>query len=221
MWYVEAGKYKVMPIDSRGTQRLAEDRPQIAVGRKQYIYYPGTQSVPGNAAPHLVNVPHSVLVHANVPQGGADGVLFSMGGVDGGFVFYVQDGRLTYGYNYVADQRFKVQSDRPLPEGDHIFSFEFRPTGAAEVAKGRGVPAAITLFVDGAPVGRGDLPVTIPLSLGLAAGVCIGADSGSPVMTDYHAPFPFAGTVKKALVDVTGDPVEDKAAKMRMYLARQ
>ena len=25
MWYVEAGKYKVLPIDSRGTQRLAEE----------------------------------------------------------------------------------------------------------------------------------------------------------------------------------------------------
>ena len=163
MWYVEAGKYKVMPIDSRGVQRLAQERPQIAVDRKQYIYYPGTQIVPSNAAPRLVNVPHWVSVHANVPKGGADGVLFSMGGVDGGFVFYVQDGKLTYGYNYVADQRFKVQSDRPLPEGDHIFSFEFRPTGAADVSKGRGVPATITLFVDGAPVGHGDLPVTIPL----------------------------------------------------------
>jgi hypothetical protein len=65
---------------------------------------------------------------------------------DGGVrrVFYVQDGKLTYGYNYVADQRFKVQSDGPLPEGDHIFSFEFRPTGAADISKGRGVPATIT-----------------------------------------------------------------------------
>ena len=81
--------------------------------------------------------------------------------------------------------------------------------------------SAVGMYLDGAPVGHGDLPVTIPLSLGLAAGVCVGADAGSPVMTDYKAPFPFAGAVKKALVDVTGDSVEDKAAKMRMYLARQ
>src|SRR5215470_16908823 len=221
MWYVEAGKYNVLPIDSRGTARLAEERPQIAVDRKQYIYYPGTQVVPSNAAPHLVNVPHSVSVHANVPKGGAEGVLFSMGGNDGGFVFYVQGGKLTYGYNYVADKRFKVQSDSAIPEGDHIFSVQFSPTGKADIPKGKGVPATITLFVDGAPVGSGDLPVTIPLSLGLAAGVCIGADSGSPVMTDYTAPFAFTGTVKKALVDVTGEAIEDKAAKMRMYLARQ
>ena len=33
MWYNEAGKYNVLPIDSRGLQRIAEERPQIAVNR--------------------------------------------------------------------------------------------------------------------------------------------------------------------------------------------
>jgi arylsulfatase len=42
MWYVEAGKYDVLPIGSRGVQRLAEERPEIAVGRKKYVYYAGT-----------------------------------------------------------------------------------------------------------------------------------------------------------------------------------
>ena len=222
MWYVEAGKYNVLPIDSRGTARFADERPQIAADRKKYIYYPGTQVVPSNAAPYLINVAHSVSVHANVPKGGAEGVLLSLGGVDGGFVFYVQDGKLAYGYNYVADKRFKVQSDSMIPEGDHIFSFEFIPTGKADIANGKGVPATIKLLVDGEPIGSGDLPVTIPLQLGLSAGVCVGADSGAPVMdTDYEAPFPFSGTVKKVLVDITGEAVEDKAAKMRMYLSRQ
>jgi arylsulfatase len=160
-------------------------------------------------------------VHANVPKGGAEGVLFSMGGNDGGFVFYVQDGKLTYGYNYVADQRFKVISTANIPEGDHIFSFEFTPTGPADIAKGKGVPADIKLFVDAKPIGNGHLPVTIPLQLGLAAGVVLGADSGAPVMEDYKPPFAFTGTVKKALIDITGEAVEDLEAKMRMYLARQ
>jgi arylsulfatase len=63
--------------------------------------------------------------------------------------------------------------------------------------------------------------VTIPLNLGLAAGVSVGADVGSPVMTDYAPPFRFTGKVKKALVDISGAMIEDQAAKMRMYLARQ
>lgn len=221
MWYVEAGKYNVLPIDSRGTARLGEPRPQIAEARKKYIYYPGCQAVPSAAAPSLINVAHSVSVHAGAPKGGAEGVLLSMGGNDGGFAFYVQDGKLTYGYNYVADTRFKVQSRDSVPEGDHIFSFEFTPTGKADIAHGKGVPAKIKLFVDAKEVGSGDLPVTIPLALGLAAGVVVGADAGSPVMEDYEPPFAFTGTIRKALIDISGELVEDQEVKMKMYMARQ
>ncbi len=221
MWYVEAGKYNVLPIDSRGTLRFGVARPQIAIDRKKYTYYPGTQVVPINAAPRVMNCAHSISVDASVPEGGAEGALFSMGGNDGGFAFYVQNGKLTYGYNYVADTYFKVESSQPLPAGRHIFSFQFDPTGPADIANAKGTPAKITLLVDGKPVGEGNLPVTIPLSLGLAAGVAVGADPGSPAMPDYQPPFRFTGQVHKALVDVTGEPVEDYEAKMRMYLARQ
>jgi len=221
MWYVEAGKYKVLPIDSRGTQRFAEERPQIAVDRQRYIYYPGTQVIPANAAPRLLNRSHSVSVEAVVSEAGAEGVLFSMGGNDGGFSFYVQNGKLTYGYNYVTDSYFKVESSQPLPTGHHIFSFQFTPTGPADIAQGRGTPANIKLLVDGQPVAEGDLPVTIPLSLGLGAGVALGADPGSPTMPDYQPPFKFTGEVNRALVDVTGEAVQDYEERMRIYLARQ
>ncbi len=58
-WYVEAGKYNVLPVDGRGQQRFAEERPQIAVDRTRYTYYPGTQEVPQNAAPRILNRPHT------------------------------------------------------------------------------------------------------------------------------------------------------------------
>jgi arylsulfatase len=219
MWYVEAGKYNVLPIDSRGTARLGEERPQIAVDRSKYVYYPGTQAVPSFAAPRLLNRAHMVSVDVVVPKTGVEGVLLSMGGVDGGFSFYVQDGKLTYGYNYVADQRFTVRADSAVPEGEHVLSFEFTPTGKPDIAKGKGTPAAIKLYVDGKQVGAGDLPVTIPLSMGLAAGVSLGTDAGSPVMEDYPAPFTFTGAVKRALIDVSGENIEDKEAVAKAYLA--
>src|SRR3546814_8074762 len=50
---------------------------------------------------------------------------------------------------------------------------------------GLGTPATVRLFVDGKEVGKGDLPVTIPLSLGLGAGAAIGADPGSPTTPEY------------------------------------
>jgi arylsulfatase len=75
--------------------------------------------------------------------------------------------------------------------------------------------------VDGKQIGSGHLPVTIPLTLGLQSGVSVGADAGSPIMHDYPAPFTFSGVVRKVIVDVSGEPIEDTEAKMRMYLARQ
>ena len=39
--------------------------------------------------------------------------------------------------------------------------------------------------------------------------------------SDYKPPFAFTGTIKKALVDVSGEAPEDLEAKIKMYLARQ
>src|SRR5690606_27817016 len=110
-----------------------------------------------------------------------------------------------------------------IPEGDHVFTFEFAPTGKPDIAKGKGVPANVKLFVDGKVVGEGDLPVTIPISLGLGGGLVMGADTGLPVMLaeDYEPPFAFTGTIRKSLVDISGEPIEDLEARIRMYLARQ
>lgn len=221
MWYVEAGRYNVLPIDSRTTLRFAIERPQIAPDRERYIYYPGTQVVPVNVAPRVLNRPHSISLEVDIPEAGADGVLFSMGGNDGGFSIYVMEGVFTYGYNYVADSYFHVRSSSALPAGHHLLSVEFRPTGPADLAAGKGTPAHITLFVDGAAVGEGDLPVTIPLSLGLAAGVAVGHDPGSPAMPDYLPPFAWSGLIHRAFVDVSGTPIEDQEAQIREVLARQ
>jgi arylsulfatase A-like enzyme len=220
-WYVEAGKYNVLPIDSRGQQRFAEERPQIAVDRTRYTYYPHTQEIAQNTAPRILNRPHSISALVEIPEGGAEGVLVSQGGVDGGFSFFVQDRRLRYTYNYVAQQLFRVVSDEDVPTGRHALSFEFQPTGPAEPLKGKGTPGTAQLFIDGQPAGHGSLPVTIPLSMGLASGVSIGHDAGAPVTDEYAPPFAFTGTIEKVVYDISGERIVDHEAEIRMALARQ
>jgi arylsulfatase len=221
-WYVEAGKYNVMPVDGRGQQRFAEERPTVARPRNQYTFYPGTQEVASSAAPRTLNRQHSVHARVVIPEGGAEGVLVSQGGIDGGFSFFIKDGKLTYVYNYVADRRFRIVSDTAVPAGEHILSFEFEPTGEPEPLKGKGAPGTIKLFVDGEQVGEGELPVTIPLLMGLSAGVSVGSDAGAPVVVDdYTAPFPFTGTLEKVMYDLSGDHVIDHEAEFRIALARQ
>ena len=111
MWYVEAGKYNVLPIDSRGTLRLVDQRPQIAVARTSYTFYPGTQMVPSTPVPIVLNRPHSITADVEIPKGGAEGCLLSAGDVQGGFALYVQGGKLHYVYNYVGSQFFHAESN--------------------------------------------------------------------------------------------------------------
>ena len=63
--------------------------------------------------------------------------------------------------------------------------------------------------------------MTIPLSLGLSAGVAVGRDPGSPAVPDYQPPFAYPGRIRRALVDVSGAPIEDLEAEIRRVLARQ
>ena len=101
-WYAEAGKYNVLPIDGRGVLRIAEERPEIAINRTRYTYYPGTQEIPAAAEVKVLNRPHSIIADVEIPAGGAEGILLSHDGIDGGYSFYVKDWKLHWVHNYVS-----------------------------------------------------------------------------------------------------------------------
>jgi arylsulfatase A-like enzyme len=220
-WYVEAGKYNVLPIDSRGTLRFADERPQIALARTRYTYYPGTQMVPINACPNVLNRPHSITADVEISKGGAEGALLSAGDVQGGYAFYVQGGKLHYVYNYVGSQFFHAESIVPVAEGRHELRFEFEVTGEPDIKHGKGAPGSGRLYVDGELVGQVDIPVTMPLSLGLGGGIMCGADTGSPVWDKYEPPFRFTGMLHSATVDVSGELIKEDEETLKIIMARQ
>lgn len=220
-WYVEAGKYNVLPIDGRGVLRLADERPEIASDRTSYTYYPGTQGVPANAAVKVLNRPHSITADVEIPAGGAEGILLAHGGIDSGYSFYVKGGKLHWVHNYVGRALYNVESNENIPVGRHLLRFEFEVTGKPDFAKGKGSPGRAKLFIDEKLVGKADVPVTTPLALGLTGGVTCGSAHGSPVTPDYEPPFEFTGKIHGVTVDVSGELIEDKEAKTRMVLARQ
>ncbi len=219
-WYVEAGKYNVLPVDGRGQQRFADPRPQIAKDRSSYTFYPGTQEVPVNAAAPIINRPHSITVDVEFKKGD-EGVLISQGGIDGGYAFYVQDGKLQYLYNYVARKKFYVESVKEIPEGAKQLRYEFEVTGKPDVLKGKGTPGRGQLYIDGELVGQVEMDVTNPIMLGLASGVAVGADPGSPVTDKYDAPFAYTGKLNHVTIDVSGELIRDTEAEMRSIMARQ
>ena len=220
-WYVEAGKYKVLPVDGRGMPRMLDERPQITKDRKRYTFYPHTQAVPDNAGPRLLNRTHSITADVEIPEGGAEGALVSFGGVDGGYCLYIQNNRLQYVQNYVARDYLCVESTVPVPAGHHELRFEFEVTGPPDFANGKGTPGRGQLYIDGQLVGQADFPHTTPFSLGLTGGITVGADPGAPVAPFYKTPFEFTGTVHSVTFDISGDVIADSEAEMRMIMARQ
>ena len=221
MWYVEAGKYNVLPIDSRGTLRFADERPQITLARTRYTYYPDTQMVPVNVGANVLNRPHSITADVEVPPRGAEGALLSAGDVQGGFAFYVQGGKLHYVYNYVGTAFFYAESNTPVPDGRHELRFEFDVTGTPDIKHGKGAPGHGQLYIDGKLVGQVDIPVTMPLSIGLGGGIVCGADTGSPVWDKYKPPFKFTGKLYSTIVDVSGELIKDDEEALKIVMARQ
>ena len=149
----------------------------------------------------------------------AEGVLFAHGGVAGGHVLYVQNGRLNYLYNWLSDNRQLITSDAGLEPGRHVLTAEFAKTGNdPENASATGV---LTLYVDDEKVGQGEI-MTQPGFFALCGdGLCVGRDSGSPVSNDYQAPFAFAGgTIDRVVVDVSGNPYVDHEKEVHAWLAR-
>ena len=188
-WYVEAGKYDVMPVDGSALARLLVERPLLAAPRDRYVYYPHTQSVPYFAAPNILNRPHSITADVEIPAGGAEGVLICQGSVAAGYALFMQDNRLVYVHNYVARDYFKVQSADPVPSGKHELRFEFEPTGELNLLEGKGAPGRLQLYVDGELVGENDVPYTTPMILNPGALTC-GSNPGSPITCRLRRPFP-------------------------------
>ncbi len=220
-WYVEAGKYNVLPVDGRGVARFADERPQITADRTSYTFYPHTQAVPFNAGPRLLNRTHSITADVEVPEGRADGALVSFGGTDGGYSFYIQDNKLQYVQNYVARDYLHVRASDPVPAGRHELRFEFEVTGPPDFAKGKGTPGRAQLYIDGKLAGQAEFPHTTPLSLGLTGGITVGADPGAPAAPFYKSPFEFPGKIHSVTFDLSGDVISDDEAEMRRIMARQ
>ncbi|HET8950551.1 MAG TPA: arylsulfatase, partial [Solirubrobacteraceae bacterium] len=219
-WYVEAGKYDVLPVDGSGVARMATEKPLIAAPRDRFVFYPGTQSVPFFAGPRVLNRPHSITADVEIPEDGAEGVLLAQGTAAGGFTLYVQDGRLHYTHNWVARELLHVASDAEVSTGRHALRFEFEPTGMPDPAKGHGSPGRLQLYIDGELTGDREVPYTTPFLFNPGALTC-GADPGSPVTTEYEGPFRFTGTIHTVTVDLSGDLISDPEAELKMHMARQ
>jgi arylsulfatase len=133
-----------------------------------------------------------------IPERGAEGMVFTIGGLTGGFGLYVREGRAHFVYNFLAIDRATVTSE-PLPQGPVKLAVRFDYDGRpGEFGK----PAKVSLAVNGREAGAGRIPHTIPLAISLGEGLDVGTDTGSAVDFTYGLPFTFTGTIEQVAIDL-------------------
>jgi arylsulfatase A-like enzyme len=197
---VEAKKYNVYPLDSSFASRADPAiRPSLTRGRSEFVYFPGMIRIPEGSAPNFKNKSWTIAAEVTVPQGGANGVLATMGGRYGGWALLMQDSRpgFAYAYSNQPEHKYRVVSDQPLAPGNHILRVKFEYDGG-----GIGKGGRATLLVDEKPSAQGRIERTIPVRFSLDETFDVGEDTGTPVLEEYadQMPYRFTGTLKRFVV---------------------
>ena len=91
MWWAEAGKYQVLPLDDR-FQARALDREALYAVNPKTTWYEGAVRVQPFEAPPTLNRSWTMNAIIEVPDGGATGPIAAMGGDSSGWSLYLNDG---------------------------------------------------------------------------------------------------------------------------------
>jgi arylsulfatase A-like enzyme len=193
LFIVEATKYNVFPLDNSVLTRLVTPKPSATAGRTLFTYTGEISGLPVGNAPSILNKSYTITAEVEIPQGGAEGMLATMGGRFGGYGLYVLKGKPVFTYNLVDLKRFRWEGTTALAPGKHTIVFDFKYDGPGPGKGGTGV-----LSVDGKQVATQTIPHTIPFLMSIDETFDVGVDTRTSVDdNDYQVPFRFTGKLSK------------------------
>ena len=124
IWWEEAERFDVLPLDDRYLGRYRENRESSVGDRDEYVYYEPL-ALTTNGSPNLKGVSHTIDAQVVVGPEGADGVIVSDGGPTGGYALGFADGRVTYVSNFLGRDVRIVQLPTPVSEGSLSITMRF------------------------------------------------------------------------------------------------
>jgi hypothetical protein len=89
LFYLEAKKYDVLPLDNSTLTRWNTPRPNITAGRTEFTYSGELASVPRSGAPNILNRSYTITAEVTIPKGGAEGMIVTEGGRFGGYGLFL------------------------------------------------------------------------------------------------------------------------------------
>jgi arylsulfatase A-like enzyme len=206
VFYAEAKKYNVLPLDNSTLARFLTQRPSATAGRKVFTYSGELTGVPASAAPNILDKSYTITADVEIPEGGAEGMIVTEGGRFGGYglflskgEFGVGRGRVVFLYN-LLDLKRTTWEGPELSAGKHTIVFDFKFDGPGLGKGGTGV-----LSVDGKEVGKNTMEHTIPITFPEDEDFDIGQDTRTPLALieyRYECPFKFTGKINKLTFDL-------------------
>jgi arylsulfatase len=210
----EAKKYQVLPLDNSWLERAAAQRPSAIAGRTEFTYPGEVSGIPYSSAPDFAGRSFSISADVEIPAGGAEGMLNTLGGRFGGYGLYVLKGKPVFTYNLLALERFRWEGTDALTPGKHTVLFDFKYEGPGMAKGGTGV-----LSVDGKEVARKTIPHTVPALMTIDESFDVGVDTRTSVNEDdYQVPFRFTGKLDKLTIHLAAPQLSEvdqqKASEM-------
>ncbi len=209
LFWAEAKKYQVLPLDASVATRIVAPRPNLAAGRTEFTWSGQITGTPNGDAPSILDASFYYRAEVDIPQAGVEGMLVTQGGRFGGYGFYVLKGKPVFLYNFLDLQRVRWEGPEALAPGRHTLEFDFKYDGlgfgtlAFNNMSGIGRGGTGVLKVDGKEVATQKMEHTIPLIMQWDENFDIGADTGTPVNdADYQCPFPFTGKLNKLTLKI-------------------
>ncbi len=198
LFWEEAEKYNVLPIDNSKVERLdVTNRPSLTAGRSQFTFYPGLVRIPEGAAPDTKNKSIQITAEVELEKGGAEGMLLTQGGRFAGFALYLLKGKPVFTYNLAGVTITELKSKEALKPGKHTIVYSFKYDGGGFGKGGLG-----TLQVDGKTVASSRIDRTLAFRMSLDETLDCGEDTGTAITNEYKLPFKFNGILQKVVVDL-------------------
>jgi arylsulfatase len=193
LFLVEASKYNVFPLDNSVVERLLTPRPSDTAGRNTFTYSGELSGLDPSDAPSILNRSYTITADIEVPQGGGEGMIATLGGRFGGYGLYLLRGKPVFLYNFLDLERFRWEGSAALAPGKHTVVFEFTYDGPGFGKSGAGI-----LKVDDTEVANKKITHTIPFLMALDETFDVGIDTRTPVDdNDYQLPFRFTGKIAR------------------------
>jgi arylsulfatase len=210
LFYAEAKKYNVLPLDNTTLARWNTPRPSLTAGRTVFEYSGELSGVPGAAAPNIKNKSYAITAEVEIPDGGAEGMIVTQGGRFGGYglflskgEFGVNRGRVVFLYN-LLDLKRTMWEGPELGAGKHTIVFDFKSEGPGLGKGGTGV-----LTVDGKEVAKNSMEHTTPITFPEDETFDVGQDTRTGVALleyRYDPPFKFTGKINKLRFKLEPEP---------------